>query len=341
MRFLQWLGSPSGIRKVNMVLIVLLGLFMIGMSIAGTIITLEEPLIDVDWSFALMTVYAYAGVVIVLSANRSPRVAIFMGGIAFAVMNLIQQIVIITNVANVPSAILSAIMDFVMIICSILCLIGDRHSALRLLAICAIQFATVFTAHMLDVLEFTDMFGYTTLWWMTIECLFLLIFMFLLLRPGIREETVKKRIRKGINVVSSKMVTGPSASIGAKDVAPLVGEDMSRWRRNRDTDRIESEYRAVVHEEGRVSYLISYKWAGEDDIRMAVASDTKIRPYGSGFVLRDHSIEEIDDVRYLRLYGDEGLFFRLLIDETIPSAEEDDDEFTDPIEYISDKIITG
>ena len=341
MNIIRWYYSPHGIRTVNVILIAALGLFMIGMSIAGTIMTLEESVIDVDWSFALMTIYAYAGVVILLTADRSPRIAIFVGGIAFAVMNIVQQMVIITQIGSVPSAILSVVMDAAMIVCAILCLTGDRHSPLRLLGISMIHFATIFTAQMLEVLEFTDMFGRTTFWWMIVVCIYLVLYMVLLLRPGIREESVKSRIRKGISVISSKMVTGPSASISSKDVGALIGTDRSRWKDNADTDRIASEYTAAIHEPDRTTYLISYRWRDEDDVRMTVAPDIRYKPYGSGFVLRDHSIENVDGVRYLRLYGDDGFFIRILIEEGDIELVQEEQDITEPVQYLKDKMLTG
>ena len=239
-----------------------------------------------------------------------------------------------------PAPNLSVIMDVVMVICSILCLIGDRHSPLRLLGICMIHFATVFTAQMLDVLEITDMFGRTTFWWMIVECVFLLVFMGLLLRPGIREDTVKNRIRKGITVISSELVTGPSVSISAKDIGPLVGKDRSRWETKDGSDSI-SEYTAEVHEEKRITYLTSYRWKDEEEIRLTAVSGNVYRPYGSGFVLRDHSIENADGVRYLRLYGDDGMFIRLLIEEGEPEPVKEDEDIDEPVQYLKDKMMTG
>ena len=56
-----WWKSQAGIKTVNKVLVAAMGLFMIGMAIAGTIMTLEEPLIGVDWGYMLMPVYATRG----------------------------------------------------------------------------------------------------------------------------------------------------------------------------------------------------------------------------------------------------------------------------------------
>lgn len=341
MKIIEWMKTPSGIKKVNMVLIAALGLMLIGMAIVGTIMSLDEPLIDVEWSYAIMPIYAYGGVIVLLCANRPPRIAIFVGGITFAVMNFIEQIVIITQIGNVPSAILSTIMDVVMFICSLLCLIGDRHSSVRLLWICVIHFATVFTAQMLDVLEITDMFDNTTFLWMTLSCIFLIMFILLLLRPGIREESVKSRIRKGIAVVGPKLVTGPSASISKKDVSALIGKNRSGWTDNVNAECVTSEYTTAVHEEDRTTYLISYIWKDEQDIRITVTSESVYRPYGSGFILRSYSIEKADGNRYLRLYGDDGFFIRLLIEQDEVESIDEDLEPDEPVQYIKDKILTG
>ncbi len=80
---------------------------------------------------------------------------------------------------------------------------------------------------------------------------------------------------------------------------------------------------------------------GDDEVRLTFAPDVRYMPYGKGFILRDHSIEEADGARYLRLYGDDGLFIRLLIEEGDLEPAHSDTEFTEPVEYIKDKIITG
>jgi len=263
-----------------------------------------------------------------------------MGGITFAVMNLIQQAMIIDHFGSIPTAILSTLMDFAMIISCILCLIGDTHSPYRLLGICAIHFANMFTAQMLDVIGLMDTLGETTFWWTTLACLFIILYMFLLLRPGIREDTIKSRIKKGITVIDSSYVTGPSAAISDKDVAALLGEDRSAWTPDVDMGRI-SEYRTAVHEDDKVSYLVTYVWDDEEKVRMTMASDTDYKPYGSGFVLVGHSFEDADGARYLRLYGEEGIFIKLLVVEGEIARESILKRFTDPIEYIKDKLTTG
>ena len=248
MSLIALIKSEKFAKWKNIALVALLGLFMIGMAIAGVIMSLREPLLDVEWSFVIMAFYAYSGVIVMLSADRSPRFAVFVAGMTFAVMNAVQQLVIITQIGTVPSAILSVIMDGGMVICSILCLTGDRHSSLRLLGISMIHFANVFTAQMLDVLEITDnMFGYTTFWWMIIECIFLVIFMIILMLPEVREESVKSRIKKGVTVVGSKLVSEPGVSVLTKDVDALTGKDMSGWI-SVGVGPVESEYNTEIRD---------------------------------------------------------------------------------------------
>ena len=333
------LKSPEFAKWKNIALVALLGMFMIGMAIAGVIMSLREPLLDVEWAFVIMAFYAYSGVVIILSADRSPRFAVFVAGITFAVMNAIQQLVIITQIGTVPSAILSVIMDIAMVICSILCLTGDRHSSLRLLGISIIHFANVFTAQMLDVLEITDhMFGYTTFWWMIVECLFLVVFMVVLMLPEVREESVKSRIKKGVTVVGSKLVSEPGVSVLSKDVDALTGKDQSGWI-SVGVGPVESEYNTLVRDGNKDVRLTACRWKGEDVIRIFIAPEIKHRLFGSGFVLRGYSIEDDGDKRYLRMYGDDGFFVRMLIADYIAPVSEEG--FEEPVEYLKDKMITG
>ena len=102
---------------------------------------------------------------------------------------------------------------------------------------------------------------------------------------------------------------------------------------------IESEYTATVRDGNRVVFLTACRWKGSDEIRISITPDIMHRPYGSGFVLTGHSMEDIEDRRYLRLYGEDGFFIRLVIEDYIAPVPEEPIE--EPIEYIKDKIITG
>ena len=88
------------------------------------------------------------------------------------------------------------------------------------------------------------------------------------------------------------------------------------------------------------SMSISFTQGG-GEVRLTFAPNVRYMPYGKGFILRDHSIEEADGARYLRLYGDDGLLIRLLIEEGDLEPAHPGTEFTEPVEYIKDKIITG
>ena len=343
MNFKEWWNSPSGIVTVNRIIVIVMGLLLIALSVVGIVMTMNESIIDIEWSFVYMVFYAYSGTVIALTTDRSPRFSIFLAGITFAILNMVQQIVLLQQ-ELMPTSILSLIMDFAMIVSSILCLIGDRHSALRLLGICLIHFATTFTAEMSVVLEInTSTFGDYTFLWMIFECTFLIVFMLLLLRPGIREESLKSKIRKGVAVVDSILVSEPSIYIDSKDVEAITGKDPSKWIRKCDTGPIESEYTAEIREDRKVTYLTAYRWEGEDLIRICISPRLEWRSYGSGFALEGYSIEESDGCRYLRLYGDDGFYLKIPIKEVVEDVEKPSEEKKDedPISYVEDKVFSG
>ena len=176
MKIREWWNSQEGIFLVNRIIMVVLGLFMIGMAIAGVLMTLREPVIDVEGGYLFMTLYAYSGVIIILSTKRSPRFIILLAGITFAAMNMVQQAAILT-IGDFPVAWLFITMDFVMIMSSILCVLGDHYSAMRLLGIAAIDLLATYSVQMGEVVGLTHMYGYTTFWWMIVECVFLVVFM--------------------------------------------------------------------------------------------------------------------------------------------------------------------
>ncbi len=72
---------------------------------------------------------------------------------------------------------------------------------------------------------------------------------------------------------------------------------------------------------------------------MFIAPEIKHRLFGSGFVLRGYPMEDAGDKRYLRMYGDDGFFIRMLIADYFEPVPGEDIE--EPVEYLKDKIITG
>lgn len=343
MNILEWWNSPSGIIIVNRIIMAAIGVLLIALSALGIDMALNETLIDMGWLYVLMAVYAYSGVIILLSTDKSPRFIIFLAGITYAVMHAIQNLTIL-QIATVPSAMLGLIMDLVMVISSILCLLEDRHSTLRLLGICLINLATVFTAQMADVLGFTHMFGPTTFLWTIVDCVFLAVFMCLLLRPGVREESLNSRMRKGMTVVDSMLISEPSTFIHDRDVDALVGKDRSEWTVNGSSGSISSEYTTEVYDGRKVTQMVSYTWGKEDTVRISIIPRAKYMPYGSGFALKGYSIEEQDGSRYLRLYGEDGSFFKLLIkDDDIPEQDVPDEQKRDddPINYVEERAFSG
>ena len=160
----------------------------------------------------------------------------------------------------------------------------------------------------------------------------------ILMLPEVREESVKSRIRKGVTVVGSKLVSEPGVSVLAKDVDALTGKDLSGWI-SVGVGPVESEYNTLIRDGNKDVRLTACRWKGEDVIRIFIAPEIKHRLFGSGFVLRGYSIEDDGDKRYLRMYGDDGFFVRMLIADYIAPVSEEG--FEEPVEYLKDKMITG
>ena len=61
-------------------------------------------------------------------------------------------------------------------------------------------------------------------------------------------------------------------------------------------------------------------------------------------MLRAHSVEELEGSRYLRLYGDDGFYLRILLRSDSKMDQESPEEMNpdqDPVVYVGDKIMTG
>ena len=107
---------------------------------------------------------------------------------------------------------------------------------------------------------------------------------------------------------------------------------------------IESEYTTEVHDGKKTLQVISYTRRDEDAVRLTILPNIKSRTYGRGFILRAYSVEELDGSRYLRLYGDEGFFLKILLRDdadTEQTEPEEHPEDVDSIVYVGDKIMTG
>ena len=135
-----------------------------------------------------------------------------------------------------------------------------------------------------------------------------------------------------------------SVFIDEKDMPALIGTDRSGWVQKEDAGPIESECVTEVHDGNRMALLTSSKWRGEEDIRISIVPNINDRPYGYGFVLRAHSVEELEGSRYLRLYGDDGFYLKLLVRSDSEMEQESPEEMNpdqDPVVYVGDKIMTG
>ena len=310
---MSWLRDASHMSKINKALVVLLGIISIAVGVTGVYAGVTDPEFA-DLSYLMYALFVVSGIVLMRSTARTHIFIIFVAGVTYGFVDLSTIVPDLLTELD-PISIMKAFADLTIVFSSIHCMLGDRHCSIRVFVLCGIDL-TMLVAAMAALLLLNDKEGGFN---STIPCIvasiaYIVVFMTFLIRPGVRDDFTKRRLKKGMVVVESMLSTSPSAYIHRKDVDAIVGKDMSSWH-TYDEGPIEMEHQAVIYDGARDFIFTSYKWRGEDFIRISIEQKLKAQFFGRGFVLIGSSLEESDGRDYLRIYGDDGIFIRLLVSD--------------------------
>ena len=310
---MSWLRDASHMSKINKALVVLLGVISIAVGVTGVYAALTDP--DyADISYLMYALFVISGIVLMRSTAKTHIFIIFVAGITYGSVDLLTNVPGLLEELD-PISIMKAFADLTIVFSSIHCMLGDRHCSIRVFVLCGIDLAMLLAAlaALLLLSESEGEFN-TTIPCIVASIAYIVVFMTFLIRPGVRDDFTKRRLKKGMVVVESILSTSPTAFILRKDVDAVIGKDMSSWH-TYDEGPIEMEHQAIVYDGVRDFIFTSYKWRGEDFIRISVEQKLKAQFFGRGFVLIGSSLEESEGKEYLRIYGDDGVFIRLLISD--------------------------
>ncbi|AMK13657.1 hypothetical protein AUP07_0605 [methanogenic archaeon mixed culture ISO4-G1] len=310
---MSWLKDASHMSMINRALVILLGVIAIIVGITGTYAAVADTEYG-DISYVTYMVFVVTGIVLLRSTHKTHIFIIFVAGVTYGAVDL---------VTNIPSLVedfdgltfMKMFADLTIVFSSIHCMLGDRHCSIRVFVLCSIDLMMLLAMAVILVFLNTEEKGLDP----TVPCVvasiaYIIVFMTFLIRPGVRDDFTKRRLKKGMVVVESIMSTTPNAFILRKDVDAVVGKDMSSWQ-TYDDGPIEKEHVSIVYDGPREFIFTSTKWRDEDRIRISIRQNLKSQYFGRGFMLVGSSIEECDGKEYLRIYGDGGIFIRLLISE--------------------------
>ena len=274
-----------------------------------------------DPSIVSVLMMIIPGILLLLTINRPPRYPISIFAVVVGIVDII---------ANAPyffSEYLSVVLpnvfvDLIFIASGIHAFLGDQHSASRLFYISLIQIlfhtGSILTAvvanAMNDTLSLTEMTAF-----LSFSMANYILYTLFLLQPGIREETIERKLKRGMTAVEAMLSISPEAFILRKDVPAIIGEDMSAWTPIQEGP-IECFHEAKLYDGNRIFKITSKKWRDDGTLVIGIDQDILTSSYGSTICLRAHRIEEIDGETYLRIYGDDGYFARMLLRDKAPNA---------------------
>ena len=195
--------------------------------------------------------------------------------------------------------------------------LGDRHSATRLFYV-SFGLACL-NAVLMFMLMALGMYGddvplSTESDIMSIAVL--LMFSVFLLQPGVRDETMKRKLKIGMAGVEAMLSVTPEAFIVKDDVPALLGEDMESWTFEEEGP-VECYRKTPLYDGKREFSIVSRRWRGGTEISISIDQRMVTSSYGRAFVLKGSSREEIDGIEYVRIYGADGTFMRIRLGEHV------------------------
>ena len=162
--------------------------------------------------------------------KKPARYLIFIFAFSMGLIDLVSNI---SGMAGFSFSIgmLSMFLDIIYIISAIHAFLGDKHSASRLFYISLGEMAMhggTLIAYIASgiFMEYLNLSIY-----MACNAGAYLLYTIFLLQPGVRDETMGRKLKIGMTSVEAMMSVSPEAYILRKDVDSMLGKDMSRWER--------------------------------------------------------------------------------------------------------------
>ena len=243
--------------------------------------------------------------------KKPARYPIFIFAFSMGLIDLVSNI---SGMAGFSFSIgmLSMFLDIIYIISAIHAFLGDKHSASRLFYISLGQMAMhggILIAYIASgiFMEYLNLSIY-----MACNAGAYLLYTIFLLQPGVRDETMGRKLKIGMTSVEAMMSVSSESYILRKDVDSMLGKDMSRWT-ILDQGPIEAKYETCLYDGTRKFTITSKKWKGDDTVMINIDQQILTDSYGKSYPIRSYRTEETEEGEYLRIYGDDGFYARILL----------------------------
>ena len=243
--------------------------------------------------------------------NKPAKYLIFIFAFFMGLIDLISNIIGLSGL-SFSLGMLSMFLDIIFIVSAIHAFLGDKHSASRLfyvsLGMIAMHCGELITFYAAG--QLMDYLHYALI--LACNAAAYLLYTIFLLQPGVRDETIGRKLKIGMTSVEAMMSVSPKAYILRKDVDSLLGKDTSRWTVI-NHGPIEAKFETCLYDDSRKFIITSKKWKGDDTVTINIDQQILTDSYGKSYPIRSYRTEEAEDGEYLRIYGDDGFFMRILL----------------------------
>ncbi len=302
--------GPAAAAEINAMIVTVIGVFLFCSGIAD-ISQLMKDGGSPDWHCIMPVLSSVIGLSLMLFPHSRPQTVVPLAAGVYAVSTIITETeYLISNMTTLR--LLLVITSIAIVVSAAQYAIGYGHGTTRIMATLLVHFAVLLPSLFLifvimprfmelTVSSYSAMFG----------ALFLAALVFYLFRPGVRDDSFNRRINLGMRTVASLLSTSSGTFVYSDDVDAITGIDRSGWS-PAEGGRILT-HSSELTDENRTFDLVSEIWDDDGRIRISVTQRGASQYMATSFVLKGHTIEETEQGRYLRLYGEGGRFMRILV----------------------------
>lgn len=281
--------------------------------------------LDGHMDFNACPLLIISGILVIVYSKRPPRYAVTITAMTLALIVFFKMVSAL-DTRSLTNLLVMSLYTVAMMIAAVSYFLGNRHNAWRITILVALHGALC-VANIAFVLYLNT--PWTELWTRCPEDIaslaFCLVFIYYLMQPAVKEDSVNKLMKTGVSTLESVAVSRPSVYITEASLKEMLGQTISTWKFYKEGPLV-SEGRSEIIDKKQVFECSSKVWRGENFIRVSFDRDVRDRTFGNGFEIRYITYADEALGRFVYLYGREGFFIKLRVVSEEEKVEEDEIE---------------
>lgn len=256
-----------------------------------------------------------AGFILLKVMKDQANMVVLVSGIIIASVGIIELLITEEEI-SITLLVLAIGFDLLLIISSMSYYAGNRHNAWRLMVLTAVSvsiyFLNIFASWIMEEVSlFDSLASHIEDVEAMIVCVIFIVYLSL---PGVKEDSVRIKMRTGADAMQAVSVSSPYVYITGQSLRSMIGEDRTAWTTFEDGP-ISAEGRSEIWD-GKVKYECTSRiWSDEDVIRVSMDRMAKTSTYGYGFDICSVAYTEEELGKFVHLFGRDGKFVKLKVVE--------------------------